>query len=66
MSEQQYGGIVDGLIDGILERFGVSEELIKQLSQLVGGVVKNVEVNEVGDETYITIHLDKIHFKFKK
>jgi hypothetical protein len=66
MSEQQYGGIVDGLIDGILERFGVSEELIKQLSEIVGGVVKNVEVNEVGDETYITIHLDKIHFKFKK
>ena len=66
MSEEQYGGIVDGLIDGILERFGVSEELIKQLSEIVGGVVKNVEVNEVGDETYITIHLDKIHFKFKK
>tara|TARA_B100000287_G_scaffold385608_1_gene392884 strand:- start:132 stop:329 length:198 start_codon:yes stop_codon:yes gene_type:complete len=65
MNQQNYG-LIDGFIDGILERFGIDEELIKQLSDIVGGVVKNVEVNEVGDETYITIHLDKIHFKFKK
>jgi hypothetical protein len=65
MRQQNYG-LIDGFIDGILERFGIDEELIKQLSDIVGGVVKNVEVNEVGDETYITIHLDKIHFKFKK
>tara|TARA_B100000700_G_C15039482_1_gene854599 strand:+ start:1757 stop:1954 length:198 start_codon:yes stop_codon:yes gene_type:complete len=65
MDQQNYG-IIHGFINGILERFGIDEELIKQLSNIVGGVVKNVEVNEVGDETYITIHLDKIHFKFKK
>ena len=44
MDQQNYG-IIHGFINGILERFGIDEELIKQLSNIVGGVVKNVEVN---------------------
>lgn len=62
----RYGGIVDGIVDNILERYGISEELVKQVTEIIDGVTKNVEVKEIGDETYITIHLEKIHFNFKK
>lgn len=64
--EKRYGGIVDGIVDNILERYGISEELIKQVTDIIDGVTKNVEVQEIGDETYITINLNKINFKFKK
>jgi len=64
--DTKYGGIVDGLIDNILERYGISEDLVKQVTDIIDGVTKNVEVQEIGDETYVTIHLNKINFKFKK
>lgn len=64
--DTKYGGIVDGLIDNILERYGISENLVKQVTDIIDGVTKNVEVQEIGDETYVTIHLNKINFKFKK
>jgi hypothetical protein len=59
-------GIVDSIIDDILERYGVSEEMIKKITSIVDGVVKNVSVQEVGDETFITIHLNDINLKFKR
>lgn len=59
-------GIVDSIIDGILEKYGVSEETIKKITAIVDGVVKNVSVQEIGDETFITIHLHDINLKFKK
>tara|TARA_B100000676_G_scaffold141614_1_gene140322 strand:- start:83395 stop:83577 length:183 start_codon:yes stop_codon:yes gene_type:complete len=59
-------GIVDSIVDDILERYGVSEEMIKKITSIVDGVVKNVSVQEVGDETFITIHLNDINLKFKR
>tara|TARA_A100001201_G_scaffold115377_5_gene99033 strand:+ start:128 stop:310 length:183 start_codon:yes stop_codon:yes gene_type:complete len=59
-------GIVDSIIDGVLERYGVSEEMVKKITSIIDGVVKNVSVQEVGDETFITIHLNDINLKFKK
>lgn len=63
---ERYGGIVDGLVDGLLEKYGISEEMIQHIAGIIDGVTKNVEVQQIGDETYITIHLNKINFKFKK
>ena len=63
---ERYGGIVDGLVDGVLEKYGITEEMIQQVASIIDGVTKNVEVQQIGDETYITIHLNKINFKFKK
>lgn len=65
-NEKRYGGIVDGIVDNILERYGVSEELVKKVTDIIDGVTKNVEVKDIGDETYVTIYLNKIHFNFKK
>ena len=59
-------GIVDSIIDGVLERYGVSEEMVKKITSIIDGVVKNVSVQEVGDETFITIHLNDINLRFKK
>ena len=59
-------GIVDSIIDGVLERYGVSEEMVKKITSIIDGVVKNVSVQQIGDETFITIHLNDINLKFKK
>jgi hypothetical protein len=64
--QERYGGIIDGLVDNILEKYGISEEMIKKISSVIDGVAQNVEVQQIGDETYITINLNKINFKFKK
>ena len=59
-------GIVDSIIDGVLERYGISEEMVKKITSIIDGVVKNVSVQEIGDETFITIHLNNINLKFKR
>ena len=64
--DTKYGGLIDGFIDNILERYGITDELAKNITNIIDGVTKNIEVQEIGDETYVTIHLDKINFKFKK
>lgn len=64
--EKRYGGIVDGIVDNILENHNISKELIKKITDIVDGVTKNVEVQDIGDETFVTIHLNKINFRFKK
>ena len=63
---RRYGGIVDGIVSNVLEKYGISEEMVQNISEIVEGVTKNIEVQEIGDETFVTIHLNKIHFKFKK
>ena len=65
-NEKRYGGIVDSFIDNILERYGISEELIQKITGIIDGVVKNVSVQQLGDETFITIHINDINFKFKR
>lgn len=64
--DAKYGGLIDGFIDNILERYGITDELAKNVTNIIDGVTKNIEVQEIGDETYVTIHLNKINFKFKK
>jgi hypothetical protein len=64
--DTKYGGLIDDFIDNILERYGVTDELAKNVTKIIDGITKNIEVREIGDETYITIHLDRINFKFKK
>jgi len=64
--DTKYGGLIDGFIDNILERYGITDELAKNITNIIDGVTKNIEVQEIGDETYVTIHLNKINFKFKK
>ena len=66
MDEGNYGGIFDGAIESILNKYGITQEMIAQVGKIIDGVAKNVEVEEVGYETHITINLNKIHFKFKK
>ena len=58
-------GFVDNFVD-ILNRYGVKEETVKGVTKIVDSIVKNVSVKEIGDETFITIHIKDIHFKFKK
>jgi len=65
-NEERYGGIVDSFIDNLLERYGISEDLMKRITGIIDGVVKNVSVQEIGDETFITIHLNNINLKFKR
>lgn len=64
--DRRHGGILSNIVDNILEKYGVTEELVKQVTDIVDGVTKNVEVQDIGDETFVTIHLNKINFKFKK
>jgi hypothetical protein len=66
MDEENYGGIFDGTIESILNKYGITKKMTAQVGKIIDGVAKNVEVEEVGDETHITINLNKIHFKFKK
>ena len=66
VNEKRYGGIVDSLVDNLLEKYGISEDLINKITSIVDGVVKNVSVQEIGDETFINIHLNNINLKFKR
>lgn len=64
--EQKYGGIVDNLIDNILEKYGISEEMVKKITSLTDEIMKHVSVQQIGQETFITIHLNKINFRLKR
>jgi len=66
MNEKRYGGLVDGILEDLLEKYGVSKELVEKITSIVGAVVDNVSVQQIGDETFITIHLNDINLKFKK
>ena len=66
MNEKRYGGLVDGILEDLLEKYGVSKELVEKITSIVSAVTDNVSVQQVGDETFITIHLNDINLKFKK
>ena len=66
MNEKRYGGLVDGILEDLLEKYGVSKELVEKITSIVGAVVDNVSVQQIGDETFITIHINDINLKFKK
>ena len=46
--EQKYGGIVDNLIDNILEKYGISEEMVKKITSLTDEIMKHVSVQQIG------------------
>jgi len=62
----EYGGIIDGLIDSLMEKFGVDKKLVEKLNAVTADIMKHVETQQIGDELVVTIHLNKIHFKMKK
>tara|TARA_R110000824_G_scaffold9932_12_gene44147 strand:+ start:336 stop:545 length:210 start_codon:yes stop_codon:yes gene_type:complete len=64
--EETYGGIGDGLVDILLKRLGVSDELVQKIVKITEGLADNVEVQQIGDETIFTINLNKLHIRFKK
>ena len=64
--EETYGGIGDGLVDILLKRLGVSDELVQKIVKITDGLADNVEVQQIGDETIFTINLNKLHIRFKK
>ncbi len=64
--DQQFGGIFDGLLDGLLKKYGIEQDTVKKISNIISTVADHVSTQPVGDEVFVTIHLDKIHFKFKK
>ena len=41
-------GFVDNFVDDILKRYGITEETVKGVTEIVDSVVKNVSVKEIG------------------
>jgi hypothetical protein len=63
---ERYGGMVDGIIDGLIKKFGIDKVLVKKINDVARDIMEHVETQQFGDETVVTIHLNKIHFKMKK
>mgnify|MGYP001460720944 CR=1 FL=1 len=55
-SEDEQSGIVSTIIDKILDRLGISEEMVEKVKT----VVDNVDVQKYGDKTVISIDMQKI------
>ena len=66
MNKENYGGFLDSALESVLENYGITKDVMSRVIDIVDGIAKNVQVKEVGDETHVTIKLNKIHFKFKK
>ena len=64
--DERFGGIVDSFVDNILRKYGITDDMLKGVSKVVKAVTDSTSVQEVGDEVFVTINLEKIHFKFKK
>lgn len=64
--DERFGGIVENLVDNILSKYGITDDMIKNVSGVVKAITNSTSVQEVGDEVFVTINLEKIHFKFKK
>lgn len=55
-SEDEQSGIVSTIIDKILDRLGISEEMVEKVKT----VVDNVDVQKYGDKTVISIDMKTI------
>ena len=64
--DERFGGIVENLDDNILSKYGITDDMVKSVSGVVKAITNSTSVQEVGDEVFVTINLEKIHFKFKK
>ena len=63
--DMRYGGIAGNIVNNILRDFGISKKMVKDIANIVESIADHVEVEEVGSETFVTINLNKIKFKFK-
>ena len=63
--DRRYGGIAGNIVNNILRDFGVSKKMVKDIANILESIADHVEVEEVGSETFVTINLNKIKFKFK-
>ena len=55
-TKDEQSGIVSTIIDKVLDRLGISKEMVEKVKT----VVDNVDVQEYGDKTVISIDMKKI------
>lgn len=55
-SEEQQYGIVSTIIDKVLDRFGISEEMVEKAKT----VIDNIDIQKYGEKTIISIDMKKI------
>jgi len=56
MSEQERSGIVSTIIDKVLDRLGISEEMVEKTKT----VIDNIDIQKYGEKTVISIDMKKI------
>jgi hypothetical protein len=56
MSEEERSGIVSTIIDKVLDRLGISEELVEKTKT----VIDNIDIQKYGEKTVISIDMKKI------
>tara|TARA_R110002074_G_scaffold240183_1_gene411873 strand:+ start:102 stop:296 length:195 start_codon:yes stop_codon:yes gene_type:complete len=55
-SEEQQYGIVSTIIDKVLDRLGISEEMVEKTKT----VIDNIDIQKYGEKTVISIDMKKI------
>lgn len=56
MSEEERSGIVSTIIDKVLDRLGISEEMVEKTKT----VIDNIDIQKYGEKTVISIDMKKI------
>ena len=56
MSEQERSGIVSTIIDKVLDRLGISEEMVEKTKT----VIDNIDIQKYGEKTVIYKNMKKI------
>ena len=52
-------GIVTTIIDKVLDRLGISQERVEKLNAVIDNI-KNIDIQEHGEKTVISIDMNKI------
>tara|TARA_B100000214_G_C23780784_1_gene541255 strand:+ start:79 stop:273 length:195 start_codon:yes stop_codon:yes gene_type:complete len=55
-SEEQQYGIVSTIIDKVLDRFGISEQMVEKAKT----IIDNIDIQKYGEKTVISIDMKKI------
>ena len=55
-SEEQQYGIVSTIIDKVLDRFGISEQMVEKAKT----AIDNIDIQKYGEKTVISIDMKKI------
>lgn len=61
-NDERYGGIVDNFIDKILKQYGITEEHINKVKNLLD----NIDVFDYDDKTVIRLSLKDIRIEIEK